>query len=79
MKTTDILVAMGFIEQLVAILTDEASDDNTREYCTQSIYNLASSHSRALSECLRPELQLFDLLRERVKVCLYFNYYIVVI
>lgn len=62
----DTVISMGYVEQLVSILSDDNIDDVSHEHCTMVLASLASSYPPALSECLRPELNLPNLLRSRL-------------
>lgn len=58
---------MGFVDQLISILSSEDIDDISREYCTLSLYNLCTSYDKAVQECQRPEFNLVFQLNERLK------------
>ncbi|KAK8739890.1 hypothetical protein OTU49_003247 [Cherax quadricarinatus] len=60
-------LSMGFVEQLLTLLSNENSDDISREHCTAALLNLASSYPPALAECLRPELNVSQILTSRLE------------
>lgn len=61
------LLSMGYVEQLFTILSNEETDNISREHCTAALLSLASSYPPALAECMRPELHLKHLLTTRLK------------
>ncbi|XP_050738335.1 hsp70-binding protein 1-like isoform X1 [Eriocheir sinensis] len=61
------LLSMGYVEQLFTILSNEETDNISREHCTAALLSLASSYPPALAECMRPELHLNHLLTTRLK------------
>lgn len=58
---------MGYVEQLFTILSNEETDNISREHCTAALLSLASSYPPALAECMRPELHMKHLLTTRLK------------
>ncbi|KAK7074818.1 Hsp70-binding protein 1 [Halocaridina rubra] len=62
----DTVLSMGYVEQLASILSNESIDEVSREHCTMVLSSLATSYPPALNECLRPELNLLGLLRNRL-------------
>ena len=58
---------MGYVEQLITLLNSEKADHITMEHCTSALLGLVSSYAPALTECMRPELQLKQLLTTRQK------------
>lgn len=61
------LLSMGYVEQLITLLSCEKMDNISREHCTAALLGLASSYAPALAECMRPELDLKQLLTTRLK------------
>ncbi|XP_069158161.1 hsp70-binding protein 1 isoform X2 [Procambarus clarkii] len=59
-------VSMGFVEQLLTILSSDKFDNISREHCTAALLNLAASYPPALAECLRPELNASEILTSRL-------------
>lgn len=62
----DTIMSMGYVEQLVSILNNDAVDSVSREHCTMVLATLAMSYPPALSDCLRPEFNLPSSLRSRL-------------
>lgn len=60
------LLSMGYVEQLYTLLSNEETDNISREHCTAALLSLASSYPPALAECMKPELHLKHLLKIRL-------------
>ena len=56
---------MGMIDQLVGHLCEEHT--MFHEHLMSALLAIVSDHPRSVSECLRPELRIVELLSERKK------------
>ena len=61
------LLSMGYVEQLITLLSSEKTGSISREHCTAGLLGLASSYPPALTECMRPELHLKHYFTTRLK------------
>lgn len=57
---------MGYVEQLSTILSNDDTDNISREHCTAALLGLVSSYPPAFAECLRPELHVSEHLKLRL-------------
>ncbi|XP_042203248.1 hsp70-binding protein 1-like isoform X2 [Homarus americanus] len=65
-KDSNRAVSMGFVEQLLTVLGSEKTDNISREHCTDALRTLALTYPPALAECLRPELNVSQILTSRL-------------
>ncbi|XP_071104608.1 hsp70-binding protein 1-like isoform X1 [Haliotis cracherodii] len=62
----DILCDIGMIDQLVGHLGEDHSQ--LHEHLMSALLMIVTDHSRAVAECRRPELQLHQLLKDRIQL-----------
>lgn len=61
----DVLCDMGMIDQLVGHLSEEHS--NFHEHLMSALVAIVTDHPRSVAECQRPELDLHNVLRQRIE------------
>ncbi|XP_067654986.1 hsp70-binding protein 1-like [Haliotis asinina] len=62
----DILCDIGMIDQLIGHLGEDHSE--LHEHLMSALLTIITDHSRAVTECQRPELQLHQLLKDRIQL-----------